>query len=227
MLLVFDLDDTLYDEASFVDSGFRAVADMLTPRLGADPDLLTARMHALLVEHGRGRVFDLLLAEYGTHDPALVTGCVLTYRSHEPRIALRARVEAMLRGLAAAGHRLYVVTDGDASVQRHKAAALGLDQLVIAVYPTWERGLDAAKPSLACFELIREREGAAWSDLVYVADDPSKDFVGLNAVGATTVRVHSGRFAGAAAADGYDARLHVGDVVEVPALLGLTDPSSA
>lgn len=221
MLLVFDLDDTLYDEATFVDSGFRAVAAMLATRYGLDADELTARMRALLAEHGRGQVFDLALAESGITDPAVVADCVTTYRSHVPTIAMRPEVENMLGGLATAGQRMYVVTDGDPRVQRAKAAALELERFITDVYPTWESGLEAAKPSLACFEVIREREGAEWTDVVYVADDPSKDFVSLNRAGATTVRVHTGRFADTAAADGYDAQHHVSDVTEVPRLLGL------
>ena len=225
MLLVFDLDDTLYDEATFVDSGFRAVATMLSPRLHLPADELADRMHALMTQHGRGRVFDYLLADYDVVSPGLVTECVAAYRAHDPQITLRPDVESMGAELASDGHRLYVVTDGDADVQRTKATTLGLDRFVVAVYPTWEYGPEAAKPSLTCFECILDREGATWSDLTYVADDPSKDFVSLNRVGASTVRVHAGRFADVVAADGYDAQQHVDDVVAVPALLGLPSTS--
>jgi len=219
MILVFDLDDTLYDESAFVDSGFRAVASMLAPRLDTSSDSLHARMTELLDEHGRGEVFDLLLGEHGAANPALVHECLATYRAHEPDILLPDPVRAMLGRLAPRG--LYLVTDGDPDVQARKVAALGLAPYFVETYRTGAFGRAAGKPSLHCFELIREREGCEWPDLAYVADDPSKDFVSLRSAGARTVRVHTGRFAHVEAAPGFDAELHVDSVTQAPAVLGI------
>lgn len=219
MILVFDLDDTLYDESTFVDSGFAAVAAMLSPRLGTPPSILHERLRSLLLTHGRGHLFDLLLAEYGGEDPDLVRECVSTYRTHTPAISLTDPVRAMLAGLA--GHRLYLVTDGDPDVQARKIAALGIAPYFAETYRTGAYGPDAGKPSLTCFELIRAREKCAWPDIAYVADDPSKDFVNLRKVGARTIRVHTGRCAQATAERGFDAEEHVDTVTEVPALLGV------
>jgi putative hydrolase of the HAD superfamily len=226
VILVFDLDDTLYDESAFVASGFAAVAAMLEDRLTTPAADLRARMLDLLAEHGRGRVFDLLLAEHGVPDAdvaVLVTACVETYRTHRPDITLAPGVRAMLSSLAASGDvAVYLVTDGDPDVQAGKIAALEISPYFRECYRTWSFGREAGKPSLHCFELIRSREDAEWADLAYVGDDPSKDFVGLRAAGARTVRVHTGRFADADAAPGFDADLHVADVTDVPALLGFT-----
>ena len=223
MPLVFDLDDTLYDESTFVDSGFGAVAAMLESRLGISATVLHDRMRAVLREQGRGRVFNVVLAEHDADDPALVAACVETYRTHEPAIALHPDVRAMLEELAPRG--LYLVTDGDPDVQARKIAALGLAPYFVETYRTWSFGREAGKPSLFCFDLIRTREGCAWADLTYVGDDPSKDFVKLRAMGARTVRVHTGRCADAPAAPGFDADEHVAAVTDVPMLLGLASGS--
>jgi len=219
VILVFDLDDTLYDERSFVESGFAAVAAFLAPRIGRDTGDLRSRMVQLLDSDGRGRVFDQLLSESGVEDADLVAACVAEYRGHKPAINLAPGVRHMLEGLT--DYRKYLVTDGDADVQARKIAALRLAPYFIETYRTWVYGIESAKPSLHTFELIRARESCEWAEIVYVADDPSKDFVSLRAAGAATVRVHSGRFAHATAAPGYDADLHVSRVTEVPALLGL------
>lgn len=222
MILVFDLDDTLYPEATYVDSGFAAVADMLGPRLGSPPADVHGRLNELLAQHGRGHVFDLLLAEHGVESADLVRECVDAYRAHSPAIALGDDVRVMLECLAGLpGQRLYLVTDGDPDVQARKIAALGVAPLFTGIYRTWAFGRDAGKPSLHCFELIREREQCAWADLTYVGDDPSKDFVGLRRVGARTVRVHTGRCAAVQAEPGFDADEHVDSVTDVPALLGI------
>ena len=222
MIVVLDLDDTLYHEATYVDSGMRAVAAFLAPRLAVPPDALADDLRRVLARDGRGAVFDTVLAERGVHDDALVAACVEAYRAHSPQIALRDDVRAMLVALAPYGP--YLVTDGDPGVQQRKIDALGIEPLLAGTYRTWVYGRDAGKPSLHCFELIRERTGVSWAELAYVADDPSKDFVSLNGVGATTVRVHRGRCSNVVAAPGFDALLHVDDVTQAPAALGLDLP---
>jgi putative hydrolase of the HAD superfamily len=218
VILVFDLDDTLYPESTFVESGLSAVAHYLTPRLGAPAEELHERLGILLARNGRGRLFDDLLLEFGIDDAASVTDCVRTYREHTPDIELEPTVRAMLEELAP--RRIYLVTDGDPDVQARKIAALGIEPYFAAIHRTWAYGREAGKPSLFCFELIKAAEQCDWSDVVYIADDPSKDFVNLRAAGALTVRVHTGRCANAVAAPGYDAQMRAADVLAAVALLG-------
>lgn len=219
MILILDLDDTLYPEATYVASGFRAVSHSLASRLNETPEALQARLVELVARDGRGATFDTLLSEYGIEDASLVESCVATYREHTPQIDVFPGVRGMLSALTEVP--LYLVTDGDPGVQARKIDALGIRPYFRECYRTWSLGREAGKPSLTCFELIRSAEDVAWTDLVYVGDDPAKDFVGLNAVGAHTVRVHTGRFADIEAAPGFDAREHAVSVVEVPHLLGL------
>jgi putative hydrolase of the HAD superfamily len=214
MVIVFDLDDTLYDESTYVKSGFRAVAAMLAREYGVDPERAYRRMLAIVRREGRGRVFDRILAEaVGPPSRRAVQACVTAYRLHRPSIRLSARGDAALRR-----HRdrpLYLVTDGNKLVQARKVEALGLRGRFRRIFITHCYGRAAAKPSLVCFERIRRLERCAWSELAYVGDNPAKDFVGLNAVGALTVRVLTGGHCAAVAAPGYDARLtlrHLGEL---------------
>ena len=88
MILVFDLDDTLYDESRFVESGFRAVARFGTQQFGWDEQESLAQMMGTLAREGRGAVFDRWLAAHGKHGKALVAACVRTYRHHKPALSL-------------------------------------------------------------------------------------------------------------------------------------------
>jgi putative hydrolase of the HAD superfamily len=88
-------------------------------------------------------------------------------------------------------------------------------------------GRAAAKPSTLCFERILAAEKGAWSDLVYVGDNPAKDFVSLNARGAFTVRVLTGCHAGAAANPGHDGAVTITDLNGLPAVLAERFPHRA
>jgi putative hydrolase of the HAD superfamily len=209
MITVFDLDDTLYDESSYVRSGLAAVARWGAERFGQDAGESLAEMLALLERNGRGRVFDDWL-----RGRAPVREAVKVYRHHDPDIALPALSDEVLRKLA--DTPLYLVTDGHKIVQAKKVAALGIADRFRHCYLTNRYGRESNKPSLRCFELILKRERADWNQLVYIGDNPAKDFVALNQVGACTVRVLTGRHADDAAAPTHEAQHRIRTLAELP-----------
>lgn len=217
MVLVFDLDDTLYEERTYVESGFRSVARRLETVLGLNKKLSYRIMMETLEAEGRGRVFDRLLERQGRLSKTLVRQCVSVYRNHHPDIQLWPAARKLLADLA--GHHLYLVTDGHKVVQAHKVQALGIERTFRKVYLTHRYGIRNSKPSTHCFELIRNREGCPWEEMVHVADNPAKDFVGLKPLGMQTVRVLTGMCRDRVVRPEYDARYRVNDLIELPGLL--------
>jgi len=72
--------------------------------------------------------------------------------------------------------------------------ALGIYNKVKFPYITHRFGKMKAKPSPYCFLKIAEREKTAPENIVYVGDNPYKDFVGIKPLGFKTVRVLQGSF---------------------------------
>jgi putative hydrolase of the HAD superfamily len=212
MIPIFDLDDTLYDELTYVRSGFRAVATWGADRFGWDAAISYTRLNHLLETEGRGRIFNLWLNGRGSVREALQV-----YRHHSPDINLWESAVGVLNRLS--DHSTYLVTDGHKIVQANKLVALGISSRFRHAYITHRYGIAKAKPSTYCFALIRSREQCAWEDLVYVGDNPAKDFVNLNKLGVHTVRVLTGQHLGAVAAPGFDAQHRIRSLYELPDLL--------
>jgi putative hydrolase of the HAD superfamily len=213
MILVFDLDDTLYPERSYVASGFRAVARMLMERYGWDADASFSTMSETLRTQGRGAIFDRLLAGHGIRRRSAVADCIRVYRSHQPDLALYPAADRMLDQLQ---QQPYIVTDGHKTVQHLKVRALGLEPRCAKVFITHRYGRQHAKPSTHCFERIRERERCDWEEMVYVGDNPAKDFVNLNPLGVRTIRVLTGEHRFAKAMPGFDAEHVIEDLTHLP-----------
>jgi putative hydrolase of the HAD superfamily len=213
MILIFDLDDTLYPECSYVESGFRAVAEFLQTRRGWDASDSLCFMQEVLQREGRGAVFNRLLAHHGEHRRSAVHECIKAYRHHQPRIQLAHAARRLLDRLAPP---LYLVTDGHKVVQNKKVQALGIEPLFAKVFITHRYGLLHSKPSTYCFERIRAREGCDWSDLVYVGDNPTKDFVNLTPLGVSTVRVLTGEHRAAVAEPGHEATYVIDNLDQLP-----------
>jgi putative hydrolase of the HAD superfamily len=221
--VLFDLDDTLYPERQFVDGGFRAVARFLAPLTGEPARTLASRLRALHERDGRGRLFDTLLGELGhPADTDLVLACLLTYRTHRPRLTPFPGVLEMLDAVRATEIPIGLVSDGNSAVQRRKLAALpGVNRRLDVVVLTDELGPAFAKPSPAGFRVACRLLAVEPSRAVYVGNDPRKDFAGARAGGLRTIR--TGRIPDEGGArmvtvdEGADADTVVADVTDLAA----------
>jgi putative hydrolase of the HAD superfamily len=183
--VIFDLDQTLYPEAEYVKSGFRAVALFVARRLGGDPAPLEREMLGMLQRDGRGRVFNSLLSAHGARGRLSAETLVHVYRTHVPELRLHADAAALLGRLAGPWG---LVTDGHPTAQARKIAALNLAERCRAIVCTADLGPEAAKPAAAGFRVCLERLGVDARAAAYVGDDLGKDFAAPRALGVRTVR---------------------------------------
>jgi putative hydrolase of the HAD superfamily len=188
--VVLDLDDTLYPEAAYVRSGFRAVAARAQETLGVPAAEGEAELVVLFEEGVRGDTFDRWLAARGLGGDAAADDLVAAYRAHAPEIAPFPEAGALLRRLRADGSAVGLLSDGDPAVQGRKLDALGLRDAFDAIVVTGELGPDAGKPSPLGFEAVLRGLGdAPPGEAVYVSDNPAKDFVGARRAGMRSIRV--------------------------------------
>jgi len=173
--VVFDLDDTLYSERDYFSSGLRAVSRKLSVLFGQDVDAILGR----LVESGVKDLWAGVCNRLGLPEGAKES-LLWEYRLHTPEITLASDASEFLSKIRAEAAGVAIVTDGRAVTQRLKLHALGLGD--IPAFISEEYG--ASKPDPTRFELI-ERENADYQ-LVYIGDNPKKDFVTPNRMGWST-----------------------------------------
>lgn len=208
-IIVFDLDDTLYEERSFVVSGHKAVAAFLAPLLGEKEETLYEKLQREFNLERKG-AFDRVLVQYKKKYRSLAKQCLAVYRSHTPDITLYPEASKWLALLSE--YTLYVVTDGNSSVQKRKCQALGLFSKVKKCICTWRYGVERGKPSPFCFQKICRWEKVTPSEVIYIADNPYKDFVGIKPLGFQTVRVLTGQYAHVKLAEQYEAEYTIADL---------------
>jgi putative hydrolase of the HAD superfamily len=220
MILIFDLDDTLYDERTYVNSGLKAVAKYGQEKFGWDAAASYKYMKEVLEKDGRGQVFDSWLAANGKISRSLVMKCVKVYRHHNPELHISPQIQNLLVKLFPK-YQLYLVTDGHKVVQQKKVEALNISKFFRKVMITHRYGIRNSKPSIYCFYRIREMEQCEWNEMVYIGDNPAKDFVNLNPLGITTVRVKTGMYRNVIAEPGYDAQISIENIGLLPETIGL------
>jgi len=186
------MDDTLYDEMTFVQSGFRSVAQYLSTRYNLDQERVYRQMLGYLESDGRGKTFDSVLKHYGIYTPQLVEELVETYRVHTPEITLYPDVVETLEKLHAMNLETGIITDGLHSVQKKKVSALKLQNYVDFIIYTDKFGAGYEKPHPAAFLHAAEILNLKPRNILYVGNNPEKDILGANSVGMQSVHLCRG-----------------------------------
>jgi len=168
--VVFDLDDTLYQEVDYVDSGVRCVCGHIKRLYGLDLYPLVKEALALNPKTD-------WLAFTCSHAALLAEtkeSLLWMYRLHEPNIRLSDACLLALQQIKATASAVAVLTDGRSITQRLKLKALGLDG-----WPAYiSEDYGAPKPSPQRFKAVEDHFRS--QHYVYVADNIKKDFVGCN-----------------------------------------------
>lgn len=165
--VIFDLDDTLYSEKQYVRSGYRKIGAYL-----GKADAEERLWHYLL--DGKPAI-DCYLEEIGEMDKK--AECLDVYRNQIPEINLYDGVMELICTLKEKGIRVGIITDGRPEGQRNKLKALGLDNLVDDIIITDELGgVQFRKPNDISFRIMQNRWRLPFEQIVYVGDNPNKDF---------------------------------------------------
>jgi len=172
---VFDIDDTLYLERDYVRSGFAAVGDHLYKSRGIKG---FSSLSWKLFESGvRLDTFNRALVEMKINpEPQLVKELVKIYRDHEPSISLEPKNYQLLRTLKKVNH-IAVLTGGNPTSQGQKVKALKLDSLADSIVYAGKYGLELDKPHPWAWREIENIAQCQGQELVYIADNPTKDFL--------------------------------------------------
>jgi putative hydrolase of the HAD superfamily len=169
--IVLDLDDTLYPERSFHDSGFRWIAE----RTGLDPDGAEVA-GASIALRTNGRPLDILSDATGVPVATLLEW----HRTHPPTITTFPDAARFLLLAAESEVPLVLLSDGRPDTQRRKIEALGIADAFRAILISEETGID--KYDIAAFEGAAAHLPDATS-YVYFGDNPKKDIAGPRALG--------------------------------------------
>lgn len=216
MIICFDLDDTLYSEIEYVKSGFNAIGIYLNNNyiIEKSPEDISNSLIQIMNHAGRGKVLDKYLKDQGIYSKNLVKSCISIYRKHYPTIELNEDVLECIEKLNIQ-YSLYLVTDGNLTAQRQKIKALRLHKYFKKTLPTHQYGVKCSKPSTYVFKKICTWEGIEYSDLVYIGDNPNKDFINLKKLGSTTIRIKQGMFQDITLPEEYMAHHEISNINEL------------
>ncbi len=207
--VIFDLDDTLYRERDFLMGGFKKVACYVARHYQKPVASVYRCLLKIYSVYGRDNTFGRLLECFQLGGLCEVASLVDMYRAHAPKICLFEDAKYILDRLGKMKSSLGMITDGLDVVQKSKVTALGIEPYFSKIIYTHELGVACYKPNPVSYRLMAADLKCDYKDMVYVGDNPHKDFVSAKKLGMRTVRIRRGPFAQVVANDAYDADMCV------------------
>lgn len=169
-VIVFDLDDTLYNELDYLRSAYSEIAQKLQPN---NWEVLFLKMFSLY--RSKKNVFDFLSDTYLIP----VTELLDIYRNHHPKIKPFDGVQNLFSQIKDNSGKVAIITDGRSSTQHRKLEALELKPLIDKIIISEEIGTE--KPNELNFRAVEN--AFSGRNYTYIADNLKKDFVAPNALG--------------------------------------------
>ncbi len=220
--ILFDLDNTLYDEREYIFGAFQDISDFLSKRF---PNRKEDFYRALLSEFEKKGslypyLFDDTLRELDLYDKELVKQMVAKFHQSSPEIRLYEGAKEVLLKLKEQ-YALALITNGNVEMQKRKVQLLGIldifQKIVYAqIYGTEE------KPSGLPYQDALRGLNVEPGEVIYVGDNPYIDFIGAKKLGIVTYRLLRGEFAGVTLSEGYEADYTINqlsELFEVPHLM--------
>lgn len=176
-LVIFDLDDTLISEKEYIKSGYTAVSTYIDEKYKIDSKETYDKLYKYFVNKS-DKTFNRLLTEYKIkYTENDIIDLVNIYRNHVPSINFYDDVIATLKMLKEKNIFTGIISDGYYSTQSNKLNALNAYELFDKVILTDELGKEYWKPDPKAFEIMKQEFNIHYDEMVYVADNPKKDFL--------------------------------------------------
>lgn len=185
--LIFDLDDTLYDEKQFVKSGFRTASKCVATNYGINEEILYNTLLNTFFDRGREKVFDTALKTLNIYKKRIVLEMLNAYRNHLPNITLFSDAQEILPQVRRE-YRTALFTDGLKEVQENKVKALKIGNFFDVITYAVEYG----GKNIQAFSTTLERLKAEPSESIYIDDNPMKAFAVAKKLGIHIVQILRG-----------------------------------
>ncbi|WP_282140955.1 HAD-IA family hydrolase [Cytobacillus oceanisediminis] len=187
--VIFDLDDTLISETKYIESGYQHIAKLLSNRYEKDA-VETFELLMELFRNSSRNVFNRLLDNQGiSYTNNNIIEMVNEYRNHLPNIEFYNDVLPCLEFLKKKKIKVGIITDGYANAQRQKLKSVKAVDHFDEIIVTDELGRDFWKPHPRAFEIMKHKLNVEFNEMVYIGDNPEKDFYIRSVYPIKTIRI--------------------------------------
>lgn len=187
--IIFDLDDTLISEKEYIKSGFKEIAKYIKRRYNLNENDTFDKLIKLSNTDSRNVFNRMLEQEKILYTELEIKELISIYRKHKPNIKFYDDVLPTIEKMKKLGIKVGIITDGYKETQKLKLEALDAYSIFDEIIITDDLGREYWKPNPKAFEIMSKNLNIEFNDMIYIGDNPEKDFYIGNIYPITTVRI--------------------------------------
>lgn len=191
-IVVFDVDDTLYDQTDPFKKAMITIFPEICESLGNELSQLYLRFRYYsdkvfhLTENGTLALDDMriyrikeALNDFSyTISTADASAFQKSYHDYQGKITLKQEIMDILVSLEQRNVPIAILTNGPTDHQKRKIKQLGLEELIVKERVFISEEIGVAKPDKGIFQQIEETFDRPASDFIYIGDSYENDVVG-------------------------------------------------
>ncbi len=173
-LYIFDLDNTIYNEADYLFQGYDAIAGYFSEIIKyPGKKELSEMLKRIYLEEGREKLFNKFLIRNGL-DESYIKQCLAILRSFtaERDLEITAPVKKILNTLTGTGKKVCILTNGNVQQQKNKIRSIRWDGLDKSISFVFAEEIEP-KPSPAGIGHILQITGIPKHQAVFTGDAES------------------------------------------------------
>lgn len=155
----FDLDGTLYDEFEFITQAYYEIAGYISSVYSVPQKTAYMYMKDLWIQYGSAKqdLFQLIFSHFTiTPTEGDIKNCVNLFRGVSLKLQLPQRSKYYLDSIKESNKFIFLVTDGNSTLQRKKIGALGLESWFPenCIFVSGDYGKNYQKPNTAILSVV-------------------------------------------------------------------------
>ncbi|MEJ5328356.1 MAG: HAD-IA family hydrolase [Candidatus Bathyarchaeia archaeon] len=214
--VIFDLDNVLYDERTYVDVAYCEIARFLASICRLSEQVIYKKLLDELHKKTSmyPRLFNDVLLDLDL-DVALLPEILKIYAQVTPNLRTYPGIKKLLRVLRKKRVKLALVTNGCVEIQRNKIKLLKLEKYFDVILFAREVAASLEKPNPQVYIKALELLGTKAEETLCVGDNPHTDFWGAKKLGMRTIRLLIGEFKFVKMPEEYEAERSVHSIDEL------------
>jgi len=182
--LIFDLDNTLYDENSYFLEVFKTFARRNNIEFSKIDNVFSFSLR-----QNSNDVFGDVLKKLDLFSQELQEELFELYKTVDVKLKLYQDAEKLINFARKMGLKLGIITNGVVDVQRNKVKCLGIESLFDSIVYARKFGKENEKPSPEPYRSILGELKVNPQETIYVGDDPRIDLQGAEALNIATILI--------------------------------------
>ena len=175
-VIIFDLDDTIYDEHLYLEKAYNYIGECLCSSLtscGITPHEISTFLLLEFEKEGREGLYEKLINKYDVVDFTLdnFLECMRTTPLKQGSIKIRPYMNHLINRMIKEKKMIFILTNGNIKQQKNKINSLNIPHRnKIKVYYASSKGLSFEKPNPYFLNLIKEVSSSHKSEIVFIGD---------------------------------------------------------